>query len=141
MLALEDSLKPFVPDYRLNLVDVGHPGITHQFHTRELQELFRILPAIYTGSAKKEKAIISGSIVSLAGILSGSKKMYEMGKKGDMPMCRALDAIEQHGIALGEQHIILLVQRLLEENRQMDLQRALNDPDYRHQISKEFGIS
>lgn len=74
--------------------------------------------------------------------------MYEMGKKGDMQVCRTLDAIEQRGIEkgrqigieYGEHRILFLMQKLMEDGRQMELQRVLDDSDYRTKIAREYGI-
>lgn len=87
MLDISESLKSIMADYPIRVVDVGHDDI--EFKTQELGELTYALKAIYNKS-KLDTKEISNSILSLAGILAGTKKLYNLEKGGKTPMCNAI---------------------------------------------------
>lgn len=144
MLTMDDRLKPFVSDYSLNLVDVGHPCSELPFRTKALQELFYLLPAIYNGTNFTEDTKISGPVVSLVGILAGSERLYKIGKKGEVIMCRALEELEKRsietGIQKGELRLSRLGRILLDDGRIEDLNRSFLDSKYREQLYLEYKI-
>ena len=146
-----------MPDYSMNLIDVGHMSEELPFRTSALQELFHILPEIYSGSGMTDQTVCSGSIVSLAGILAGSKKLYEMGKRGEITVCRALDELEMQGKRKGkregkregkrlgkrqaELRFSRLGQALERDGRMSDLSRAFCDTGYRKKLYVEYKIN
>lgn len=140
MLAMDDRLKPFVSDYSLNLVDVGHPSVKLPFRTKALQELFYLLPSIYNGSCITDNTEISGAVVSLAGILAGSENLYRIGKEGDAVVCRTLEELEKRGEQKGELRLNTLVQMLLRDGRMEELHRSVQDAGLRRQLYEEYHL-
>lgn len=101
MLELDEEMKPYISDYHMNLIDVGHDEMRN-FRTTKLKELFYAMRCIYNGKAVCDKTRISGSVLSLTGILTGSYTLYHTGEGEKIEMCKALDQIEQRGIEKGK---------------------------------------
>lgn len=57
MLPLEERLKPFIPNYTINLIDAGHLTEELPFHTKSLRELFHVLSVIYSGSGSSDQTV------------------------------------------------------------------------------------
>lgn len=100
MLDLDEAITPFVSDYHINVIDVGH-GEEQNFRTSELRELFHALKSIYSGSGKCDGEQISRKILSLSGILAGSYELYRIGEGEKVEMCKVLDEIKESGIQEG----------------------------------------
>ena len=60
MFEIPEELKPFVPDYTIHVIDVGHNDI--KFLTKELWKLTCVLHAIYNRTIGQSKQIISNSV-------------------------------------------------------------------------------
>ena len=60
MFEIPEELKPFVPDYPIHVIDVGHNDI--KFLTKELWKLTCVLHAIYNRTIGQSKQIISNSV-------------------------------------------------------------------------------
>lgn len=92
MMNLDDKIRPFVPDYPLYVIDIGHDkDLT--FKNKELCELKDILFSIYSETADDNEAVVNNSIIALAGILAGDKTLYlsaQKDKGGKQKVCRAL---------------------------------------------------
>ncbi len=101
MLDLDEAIMPYVSDYHINLIDVGH-DTEWNFRTPELRELFYSLKCIYNGNGGYDKTQISRKILSLTGILAGSVGLYQLGEGEKIEMCKALDEIERRGIQKGK---------------------------------------
>ena len=104
MLEIGDELKSFVPDYPIHVIDVGHDEI--KFGTNALWELTCVLNAIYNKTIGQRKEKISNSILSLAGILLGTKGLYNMREEGETVMCEAMREMLEEGIQEGVQDAI-----------------------------------
>ena len=91
MMDIDDVFRPYIPDYPLYIIDMGHDK-NLSFPNKELEELRHALTAIYAETADRDETEIDGSIIALAGILSGDIKLYRaVNDEGRQPMCRALD--------------------------------------------------
>ena len=100
MLELDEELTPFVSDYHINVIDVGHDE-EQNFQTAELRELFHALKSVYSGNGKSDREQISGKILSLVGILAGSYELYRIEEGEKVEMCKVLDEIKESGIQEG----------------------------------------
>ena len=89
-----------VPDYPLYVIDIGHDEEL-SFHSRALRELKEVLSSIYAGTAAANKTPVHASTLALAGVLTGSKKLYDAAaewKGGQREVCRALDEMCENAI-------------------------------------------
>lgn len=108
MLEMDESLKRFVPDYPLYLIDLGH-NKGYNFRDRKLRELSEILNMIYSGEETDKE--VGRDMLSLAGILANDRKLYIAANKGakeggSVNMCNILAErdrrSEARGISIGE---------------------------------------
>ena len=88
--------------------------------------------------------------------VSANRKMYDQIRRGDFDMCEALrelfkDELEDAekrgeirgeilGEKRGENRVILLYSKLKEDGREEELLQALNSPESRKELYKEYGI-
>ena len=101
MLDIDEAIMPFVSNYPINVIDVGHDR-ERSFQTAELRELFHTLKSIYSGSGECDREQISRKILSLSGILAGSYELYRIGEGEKVEMCKVLDEIKERGIREGK---------------------------------------
>ena len=96
MLDMDDRIKKFVPNYPLNIIDIGHDyGLS--FNNKELNELKNILQMVYSNCADNVTDEINSNVVSLAGILLNDNALYLSAKKGGkIKMCEALKKRDMH---------------------------------------------
>lgn len=92
MMDIDPVAKPFVPDYPLYVLDLGHDkGL--KFPNQELEDLRNMLIAIYSNTADTSQMEISNKIIALAGILTGDVALYRSAQKkkgGKRAMWKAL---------------------------------------------------
>ena len=155
---IPERLKPYVNDYRINLVEVAFlDDRLDNFHSD-----FRII-AEYFVNKRRNTDYVPGSqeirhvdeFLKLLQALTGDKRYYEVldilqkeDKKEGLRMCEILDRVENKGIAIGEKRgekrgrneVNRLNAILLEENRIDDLKRAVYDIEYQKQLMTEYGI-
>ena len=89
-----------MPDYPLYVIDIGHDEEL-SFNSRALRELKEVLSSIYAGTAAANKTPVHASTLALAGVLTGSKKLYDAAaewKGGQQEVCRALDEMCENAI-------------------------------------------
>lgn len=89
---MDDKISPFVPDYPLHVIDIGHDEDL-SFDNKALDELRLVLHSIYSYTADIDSSIVDNSTLALAGILSGDANLYYTAvdsKGGEQPLCRAL---------------------------------------------------
>lgn len=155
---IPEKLKPYVNDYKINLVKVAFLGdkLDH-FHSdfRIIAEYFvnKRKGADYVPSAQEIKHV--DEFLKLLQALTGDKRYYEVleslqetEKKEGLRMCEILDRVENRGIAIGEKRGIKhgrnevnrLNAILLEANRIEDLKRTVHDLEYQKQLMAEYGI-
>ena len=84
--------------------------------------------------------------------VSANRKMYDQIRRSDFDMCEALRELfkdeledaEKRGEILGEKRgenrVILLYSKLKEDGREEELLQALNSPESRKELYKEYGI-
>ena len=92
MMDMDDKISPFVPDYPLYVIDIGHDEDL-SFNNKALDELRLVLHSIYSYTADTDTSIVDNSTLALAGILSGDTNLYYTAvdsKGGEQPLCRAL---------------------------------------------------
>lgn len=98
MLDLDEGLKFFIPDYKVNLVDIGHGRSLP--YASSLKGLDVAMKSIYAKEATDAEMLISDSIISLAGILANDRTLYQA-EGGARTMCAALEEIRNEGRAEG----------------------------------------
>lgn len=92
MMNMDDKISPFVPDYPLYVIDIGHDEDL-SFNNKAHDELRLVLHSIYSYTADTDTSIVDNSTLALAGILSGDANLYYTAvdsKGGEQPLCRAL---------------------------------------------------
>ena len=92
MMDIDDKIKPFVPDYPLYVIDLGHDKDL-SFSNEDLEEIRIFLSSIYNGTADVSKYEVKSSTVALAGILANDNKLYTLAnetKGGKRQMCEVL---------------------------------------------------
>lgn len=157
-LVIPDKLKPFVSDYKINVVEVAFwDDKLDKFHSD-----FRIIAEYFVNKRKNADYVPSAQeirhideFLKLLQALTGDDRYYEVlnilqkeQKKEGIKMCEVLDRAENRGIAIGEKRgreemaneINRLNSILLEQNRLDDLRRAVSDMNYQRQLMIEYGI-
>ena len=111
VLKISDELKPFVNDYKINLIDV--PRLTGE-QVEKFTSDFQIIADYFVqlnesnDYVPKEKTIKhADSFLKLMSVLTQDDKYVEMGKKishemGGFNMCKVLDRAEARGEARGQ---------------------------------------
>ncbi len=90
MMDIDEMIKPYVPDYPLYVIDLGHDDKL-SFPNQHLEELKHILSAIYSDTADTDETEVEGSVMALAGILAGDSHLYKAAKgERRQKMCRVL---------------------------------------------------
>ena len=92
MMDIDDKIKPFVPDYPLYVIDLGHDD-NLSFANEDLEEIRTLLSSIYNGTADVSKYEVRNSTVALVGILANDKRLYTLAnetKGGKRQMCEVL---------------------------------------------------
>ena len=162
-LKIPAKLKPFVNDYKINLVEVAFlDDKLDYFHSD-----FRIIAEYFINKRKNIDYIPSpqeirhvDEFLKLMQALEGDDRYEEVlhalqkeEKKEGINMSEVLDRIENRGIIIGEKRgekrgrekmayeINTLYATLLKQNRMEDLKRAIADPDYQRQLLIAYGIS
>lgn len=155
---IPEKLKPYVNDYKINLVEVAFlDDKLDNFHSD-----FRIIAEYFVNKRKGTEYVPSAQAIKhvdeflkLLQALTGDKRYYEVleslqetEKKEGLKMCEILDRIENRGIAIGEKRgkkhgrneVNRLNAILLETNRIDDLKRAVHDLEFQKQLMVEYGI-
>lgn len=92
MMDLDERIKPYVPDYPLYVIDIGHDQDL-SFDNKELNELKEMLSSIYAGSADENESFVESSTIALTGILTGDENLYFSAiesEGGKQKVCKAL---------------------------------------------------
>ena len=163
---IQENLKPFVSDYKINVVEVAFlDDKLDNFHSdfRIIAEYFvnKRRNMEYTPSAQEIQHV--DEFLKLLQALTGDDRYFDVlnllqkeAKKEGVNMCEILDKVENRGIAIGEirgekrgekrgrekmaDEINQLNAILLKQNRMDDLRRTLADRNYQRQLMAEFGI-
>ena len=111
VLKISDELKPFVSDYKINLIDV--PRLTEE-QVEKFTSDFQIIADYFVqlnesnDYVPKDKTIKhADSFLKLMSVLTQDDKYVEMGKKisherEEFNMCKVLDKVEARGEARGQ---------------------------------------
>ena len=111
VLEIPADLKPFVSDYKINLIDV--PRLTEE-QVEKFTSDFQIIADYFVQLSKnndyvpKDKTIRhTDSLLKLMSVLTQDNKYVEMGRelshdKEGISMCEVLDKVEARGKAIGE---------------------------------------
>ena len=147
-VGVPDNLRPYVNDYKMNLFEIAFMSDEEiqRFHSD-----FRIIADLMAhkradpGYISKDKTefVHTDEIVKLMSLLTGDDRYVDaLNSEGGKPknMCEMLDRVEAKGLAKGEDKFASLVDRLFSVGRIDDIKKATNDPIYRKQLYKEFGI-
>lgn len=163
---IQENLKPFVSDYKINVVEVAFlDDKLDNFHSD-----FRIIAEYFVNKRRNMEYIPSAQeiqhvdeFLKLLQALTGDDRYFDVlnllqkeAKKEGVNMCEILDKVENRGIAIGEirgeirgekrgrekmaDEINQLNAILLKQNRMDDLRRTLADRNYQRQLMTEFGI-
>lgn len=167
---IQENLKPFVSDYKINVVEVAFlDDKLDNFHSdfRIIAEYFvnKRRNIEYTPSSQEIQHV--DEFLKLLQALTGDDRYFDVlnllqkeAKKEGVNMCEILDKVENRGIAIGEirgeirgekrgekrgrekmaDEINQLNAILLKQNRMDDLRRTLADRNYQRQLMTEFGI-
>lgn len=102
MMAIDERIKPFVPDYPLYVVDMGHDR-NLSFSNKFLSDLNLVLSAIYSNESDNIEVEVDNSVYALAGILVDDIHLYRKNQKGgSKKVCEALQ--ERDRIKLAEKN-------------------------------------
>lgn len=151
-----DTIEKYVPNYRINLVDISKIENPERFGT-DLQVVFgmlkyknekeKLVNYIYTNKNYFENVPLE-TYQAVQVFLNLDKKFKDIlpdtQEREEINMCKALDdwfeeGVEQ-GIVQGEERISRLAIRLMAENRYKDLEKALNDKEYRARMFRELMV-
>ncbi|MDO4273997.1 MAG: Rpn family recombination-promoting nuclease/putative transposase [Eubacteriales bacterium] len=159
-LSSREILEKYVPNYRINLVDVMRIKDVENFQ-KDLQLIFEMLK--YKNKKNELVGYINGNkeffqnigvdtYNAIRVLLNSEKQLKDIpvgGQgKGEIDMCKALDdlyedAVErgmEKGIEKGEERVIRLIQLLLENGRSNEVGRVVSDRDYMKKLCKEFNL-
>ena len=94
---LEDvSFRPYVQDYKMNLIEMRKGKGRYHFKNKQLIEFLEMLREVYEKSDSLNT--YSGRIAQLVGIVVSDEKIYQMGKKeAEVTMCRATEELREEG--------------------------------------------
>ena len=148
-LDIPDKLKPFISDVRVNLIEVAYldPETVSKFQSdfRIVADYFvqKRLNGVYEPTTYRiehvQETLQLLSVMTqdhrFEDILDNSSELKE-----GVNMCEVLDLFEQRGIEKGESKVVTLLNRLRALGRIDDVFKALQDPDYRSKLYKEFNI-
>jgi hypothetical protein len=156
IVEVDDRLKPFVNDYRINLFEIAYldeEKIT--LFKSDFRILVDYLHQIRTNNSYNPKDYIIKHIdelLTLMSVMTGDKRfedsINEANEKEARYMCEVLDIIENRGIEKGLEQgrqegadmVSKLNELLLNEGNIDKLRRANTDKNYRHKLLKEYKI-
>ena len=135
VLEMPDKLKPFVNDYRINLIDV--PRLTQE-QVKQYKGDFQIIADYFVQCANGRDYVPSNktiqhvdSMLKLMSVLTNDKRYAEYVEANSMKreavnMCEVLDRVEARGEKRGEAHGIEktraeMIQNMLKENINIDI--------------------
>lgn len=91
MLSIDEKLREYIPDYPMNIIDLGHDDIA--FRNDSLKELAYVLKGIYDKSLINDTTEVSNATLNLAAILTNVPKLYGKKEGGKTIMCNAMKEI------------------------------------------------
>lgn len=144
-----DTLRSFVPDYPIHVISVKEDMDISLLHT-ELRQVFGFLQCQEDRAALKKYVKENESAFSrlsrdaalfLAAAAKGTQLLSTLNVKEETcNMCKALDDLYNDGVNQGEDNFAALSQKLLADLRIEDLQKAIENKEYRNKLYKEYRI-
>ncbi len=158
------ELKPYIPDYKINLIQACRMEDTTCFQTH-LQYIFGMLKyntdkeALYKYVRHNRTALLqmnSNAKMALLSLIGEQKRLARLvanfQNMEDFDMCKAIDDLIADGIAegvergkeigttIGEDRLSTLINTLINDNH-IDLVRAVtSDPEIRRQLYKRYNL-
>ena len=156
-IADDEELKRFLPDYRINVVDMRRTENLKNYRT-SLQYVFGMVKY----NSEKEKLyeyarlhrreirdLDDASLMALTALLGEQKRLMKIledeKREERIDMCKAIDDLiadgEARGQEIAEERTAKLIQILLQNNRQDLLMKAAQDRAVRRQLFEEYHIA
>jgi hypothetical protein len=149
MLRLPDELKPYVNDFKINLVEVRDNDLV--FHNQDNKDLFSLLKIMYDGNTDRKtkreqlelyssQCKIGQTVVKLiASVTNVDMCIFE--KEDDVTVCELWDEVREEGKQEGEDKLARLISKLMTEKRYDDVTKVTTDADYRRALYAEYSIN
>jgi hypothetical protein len=157
MLRLPDELKPYVNDFKINLVEVRDNDL--EFHNQDNKDLFTLLKIMYDGNIDRkikrqqlehysvQRKIDQTVVKVIASVTNVNMDIFK--KEGNVTVCELWDEVRQEGKAegriegeiKGEDKLAKLINKLMNEKRFDDVTKATTDADYRKTLYTEYKIN
>ena len=149
-----EMLHRYVPNYRINLIDVNNIKDSSKF-VSDLKLLLELMPfkqdkqkvLNYLDANKEYFSNIDITSGAAMGILLGCQKEItkiivekEKGGETGMDMCKALRDMCDESRQEAEERNNSLVLALAQNNRLSEIERCAKDSDFKEKLYKEFGI-
>jgi hypothetical protein len=153
MLRLPDELKPYVNDFKINLVEVRDNNLV--FHNQDNRDLFSLLKIMYDGKADRQtkrqqleqysaqRKVDQTVVKVIASVTNVNMAIFE--KEEDVTVCELWDEVKKEGMtegeAKGEDRLAKLINQLMSENRLDDVTKVTMDTDYRKELYAKYSIT
>jgi hypothetical protein len=139
MLRLPDELKPYVNDFKINLVEVRDNDL--EFHNQDNKDLFTLLKIMYDNGIDRiikrqqlehysiQHNVDQTVVKVIASVTNVNMDIFE--KEGDVTVCELWDEVRQEGRVegeiKGEDKLAKLINKLMNEKRFDDVTKATID--------------
>jgi hypothetical protein len=165
MLRLPDELKPYVNDFKLNLLEVRDNDLV--FHNQDNNDLFSLLKIMYDVNADRQtkrqqleqystqRKVDQTVVKVIASVTNVNMDIFE--KEEEVTMCELWDEVRDEGRIegraegriegraegeiKGEDRLAKLVNRLMSENRFDDVTKVTMDTAYRQELYAKYSIT
>lgn len=155
-LSSRETLQRYVPNYRINLIDVMRIQDTESFQ-RDLQVIFEMLKYKHEKQQLKDyindnknffQKINQDTYDAICVLLNSERQLKNIAENGhceeEIDMCKALDDLYEDGVAegieKGEERLARVIQLLLDNGRVNEISMAVSDRDYLESLFIEFDI-
>lgn len=155
-----EDMQGMIADYPMNLLEVRSFKNLEWFRS-DIRQVFGFLKyAQDTEQLKKflkeneaEFRTMAGDAYDLIRVMSNTKELKQLKPRmqkegGKYDMCKAIDdmilegkeAGRQAGLEAGRNSVNLLIQKLMQDNRQEELLRSAKDPAFQMKLLKEYSL-
>jgi len=154
MADVPSDMEGIFSNYKMNLLQVSKSG-QYQFSNEDVETVFKISRDIYHKNFDEierhyKKRNIGAELAAVIGKITDSNYIIKKATDGReaFNMCTALEELRNQGVEQGrsegkqegETNTLLLITRLLEDNRIEELKRVSQDSKLREELYKEYGI-
>jgi hypothetical protein len=152
MIRLPDELKPYVNDFKINLVEVRDNDL--EFHNQDNKDLFTLLKIMYDNNIDRkikrqqlehysvQRKVDQTVVKVIASVTNVNMDIFK--KEGDVTVCELWDEVRKEGKVegeiKGEDKLARLIKKLKLDNRQVEADEVLDDKALRDQLYKEYSI-